>query len=94
MFLLGRRWNKIHKKDIEIYLAGLQLQFVGGLNKRGWTVRDIDVIGNHNDVAVFNQRVKNATIKNPVHYCGSDINHSHTSCLWNGIKLIFGKDGF
>ncbi|HAJ44404.1 TPA: hypothetical protein DCX62_02070 [Candidatus Azambacteria bacterium] len=94
MFLLNRKWEKLYKKDLGWHIKDLNIEIVGGLNKRGWTVHDIDVVGNRNDVVIFNDRIRGALIKNPIHYCGSSINHSHLMCLFNGVKLIFGRNGF
>ncbi len=94
MFLFKEKWKSVHKKRLEKYLHNLNLEIVGGLTKRGWTVHDIDVMGNHSKVVIFHQRLKKAGIQNPIHYCGTNKNHSHILCLWNGIRLIFGKNGY
>jgi len=50
-------------------MRNLDMELVGGLAKRGWTVHDIDVIGNPKDLTVFVQRLRDAKIKNPIHFC-------------------------
>ena len=89
MFILGRRWTKIEEKEVINHMRGLHLELVGGLAKRGWTVHDIDIIGDSKDVPIFVERLRKARVTNPVHFCDKTIRrHSHIFCLWNGLMLI------
>ena len=89
MFILRRKWEKIQKDEVIYHMRSLDLELVGGLAKRGWTVHDIDIIGNPKDVPVFIQRLKDAKIQNPIHFCDKgEKRHSHIFCLWNGLMLV------
>lgn len=99
--ILGKRFferyffenNTLKADDIYPLLDGLDLQLVG-LKDRGWTVHDIDVTGSTKDVLVFVKRLKKHHITNPVHFCGERGHHSHIKCLWNGVKLLLGGEGY
>lgn len=70
-------------------MRDLNLEIVGGLNYRGWTVHDIDVIGNQKDVPILVERLEKAGIKNHVHLCDVKLHkHSHFLCLMDGLKVI------
>ena len=70
-------------------MRDLNLEIVGGLNYRGWTVHDIDVIGDKKDIPALVERLEKARIKNPVHLCDSKFHkHSHFLCLIDGLKVI------
>lgn len=88
------KYNKIEKKEIDALLYDLNLRVVGGLLKKGWTVHDIDIVGSSEDVLKFVERLKKHQITNPVHFCGSDKNHSHFKCLWNGLKILLGGKNY
>jgi len=71
-------------------LKGLALTVVGGLNYRGYTEHDIDVIGKETDVPVLVKRLSAKGIKNLVHYCGPEFGeHSHWQALKNGFLVTF-----
>jgi hypothetical protein len=89
MFLFRRNWRKIYTHEVITHMRGLNLEIVGGLNYRGWTIHDIDVIGDVNDVPIFIERLEKAGIKNPVHLCDLKLHkHSHILCLVDGLKVI------
>lgn len=89
MFLLRKKWKKITIGEVITHMRGLNLEIVGGLVNRGWTIHDIDVIGDPRDIPVFIERLEKARIKNPVHLCDKGIRkHSHFLCLMDGLKLI------
>jgi len=97
MFLLHEKWRKLKEEDIDEYLKGLDLELVGGLYNRGYTVHDVDICGTRRDVPTFAHRLSEAGIKNPVHYCGH-LSHphflNHFVCLKNGAKLILFHKGY
>lgn len=84
----GRKWKKIYKHEVIIHMKGLRLQIIGGLVRRGWTIHDIDVVGNPDDVHIFVERLRKAGINNPVHYGSGLRKHSHFICLFDGLKVI------
>jgi len=95
MFILNKKWGRITEKEVILQKEDLNLEIIGGLKNRGWTVHDIDVIGDKRDVNTFAQRLKKAKINNPVHFCGGmNGKHSHISCLWNGFMLIIEGKGY
>lgn len=69
-------------------MRGLNLQIIGGLVRRGWTIHDIDVVGEPDDVRIFSERLRRAGINNPVHYGSKLRKHSHLVCLLDGLKVI------
>lgn len=87
---LGLRWPKITRKAVSSCLKGLNLRVVGGLDYRGHTKHDIDVIGDERDVPVLVKRLNEKNINNLVHYCGPQANrHSHWQALKNGFLVTF-----
>lgn len=90
MFLVGKRWERVERKDVVHHMNSLQLQLVGGLVTRGWTVHDIDVIGSEADVPLFVQRLERSGIHNPVHFCDDGfVKHSHLRCIREGLEVLF-----
>jgi hypothetical protein len=94
MPLLGHKYPKITFQEIQPHLAGLDLDVVGGLKKRGWTLNDVDVIGTKSDIQIFSIRLESTGIRNPIHYCGTRLNHSHIRCAYYGAKLALTGKGF
>lgn len=91
MFVLHKKWNKLKKDQVFGHMRGLNLELVGGLVNRGWTIHDIDVVGNAKDVPTFVDRLERGGITNPVHLCDTHLrfkSHSHFFCLLDGLKLI------
>lgn len=71
-------------------MKGLDLELVGGLKTRGWTIHDIDVAGDIMDVPKFIERVEKEGIQNPVHFCDYGFKkHSHLLCIKDGLGVIF-----
>lgn len=93
MFILGKKWPRLEREQILPFVEGVDLELVGGLKERGWTIHDIDVVGDLRDVPKFVSQVRNAGIKNPVHFCdfGSK-NHSHWLTIKDGLKALFIGD--
>jgi len=88
--LLGMKWKKITLEEVLPYLKGLSLQIVGGLENRGYTEHDIDVIGEEKDVPILVKRLSEKSINNLVHYCGPQASeHSHWRALKNGFLVTF-----
>ncbi len=74
-------------------MRGLDLELVGGLRNRGWTIHDIDVVGNLKDVSELIKRVRKAGISNPVHFCDKGFRrHSHIECIKDGLEVLFLGD--
>ena len=94
MPLLGHTYAKITLEEIEPHLAGLDLDVVGGLKKRGWTLNDVDVVGTKSDIQILSIRLESAAIRNPIHYCGARLNHSHIQCAYYGTKLALTGKGY
>lgn len=94
MPLFGHRYSKLQLADIKRHLIGLDLEVVGGLRRRGWTINDIDVIGDKKDILTLVERLKKNGIQNPVHYCGKPFRHSHIFCAYYGIKLVLTGKGY
>lgn len=94
MPLLGHHYAKLMYAELAPHLFGLDLVVVGGLKNRGWTLNDIDVRGTKFDVVVLAQRLQNADIRNPIHYCGTYDFHSHISCAYYGVKLALTGRGY
>lgn len=93
MFVLGKQWPKIYTENITPHLSDLDLELVGGLADRGWTIHDIDIIGNIKEVPKFIERIRKAKIKNPVHFCDMGYKkHSHLRVIVNGLKSLFMGD--
>lgn len=81
--------KRVTKEQILPLAKDLKIKVVGGLVRRGWTLHDIDVVGNRQDVAIFSRRLRKNQISNPIHFCGrTSEKHSHLRCLWNGLMLI------
>lgn len=95
MRVLNRKWERITIGQVSGKKKNLDLEIVGGLRSRGWTVHDIDVVGDKEDAKVFAKRLRKARVDNPVHFCSiSEENHSHALCLWNGLMLIVRGIGY
>ena len=94
MPLLGHRYPRITLPGIQQYTEGLDVVIVGGLQNRGWTCNDIDVLGSKQDAKIFDERLKKNGVMHPVHYCGPLTNHSHVVCAFNGIKLALTGRGY
>lgn len=94
MPLLGHSYPRIERESLLPLLTTHNLVLVGGLATRGFTQNDIDVLGEHDDVVAFAEKIRELGIKNPVHHCGTHTHHSHLSCAINGIKLAFTGRGF
>jgi len=86
--------KKIKIEEISPLIKDLDLELVGGLKERKWTIHDIDIVGDHKDILVFVKRLKKNKITNPVHFCSPCRKHSHIITLWNGLKMLLGGDGF
>jgi len=80
--------KRVTKDEILSHMKGLNLELVGGLHNRGWTVHDIDVVGGVRDVSILARRLQSDGISNPVHFCSPKGKHSHLTCLWKGLTLI------
>ena len=88
--LLGKKWQRITIDQVEPCFVGLDLALVGGLERRGYTEHDIDVLGNEGDVSVLVERLRAKKINNLVHYCGPiQSRHSHFRALVNGFLVTF-----
>lgn len=88
--LIGKKYNKITLEQVGPCLAGLNLTIVGGLNNRGYTEHDIDVVGDKKDIKEFIKRLSEINIDSLVHYCGpSGLKHSHIVALVNGFQVTF-----
>lgn len=92
--LLGHNYKKITREEVTPFLDGLDLKIVGGLEKRGYTKNDIDLIGEKKDVQILAERLLKVGVVNPLHYCGGEGRHSHLECALNGIKLAFSGKGY
>ena len=92
--LLKRTGGYIQCVDIEPLLQDLSLELVGGLVTRGYTTHDIDIIGDKRDIPVFVDRLRQASIPNPIHYCGKKERHSHWQCVYYGLKLAVTGRGY
>lgn len=92
--LFGRGGTRLFQREVEPLLAGLHLALVGGLARRGWTIHDIDVVGEQEDVSVLAERALGAGITHPIHYCGRPNRHSHLECVFFGIKLALTGRGY
>ena len=88
--LLGKKWQKLTYEQVSPSINGLDLKIVGGLDYRGYTEHDIDVIGKEADVPVLVKRLAEKGINNLVHFCGKTAsNHSHWQILKNGFLVTF-----
>jgi len=94
MPLLGHRYPIITLEAVRAHVNGLDLEIGGGLESRGWTSNDVDVNGSKADIEIFDGRLKEAGIVNPIHYCGPLAGHSHALCAFNGIKLALTGKGY
>ncbi|MCE9541067.1 hypothetical protein K8R03_00730 [Candidatus Kaiserbacteria bacterium] len=94
MPLLGHKYQKITLEEIRPHLSGLNLDIVGGLSKRGWTLNDVDVVGTKSDIQNLSIRLETRGIRNPIHYCGARLNHSHIQCAYYGVKLALTGRGY
>lgn len=92
--LLGKKWSRLERCDVDPLLAGLDLQIVGGLYYRGYTEHDIDVVGSLKDVSVLARRLADNNISNLLYYCGTGSQkHSHFTALMFGLRgLFFGNN--
>ena len=50
------------KDEILPLMSGLDLELVGGLWERGWTLHDIDVVGDNKDLFELTKRLKKNNI--------------------------------
>jgi len=88
--LLGKKWQRITMDQVQPCTRGLNLIIVGGLEKRGYTEHDIDILGDEKDISVLVERLKAKKIYNLVHYCGVEkTRHSHLRALINGFLVTF-----
>ena len=94
MPLLGHNYPKVSFEEVSAHVGDLHLEIVGGLAQRGWSVHDVDVIGQKADVPEFVSQLRARGVVHPVHYCGDGVHHSHLRCALYGIKLAFTGRGY
>jgi hypothetical protein len=91
-FVLRKKWEHLDAGQVRPHLRGLDLELVGGLKTRGWTVHDVDVIGSRSDVLQLVKRLRKAGVRNPVHFCNGYGKHSHVQCIAGGLAALFLGD--